>query len=196
MSALKQILLFNENEPSSSANDIIIYTCVILIISPIIFMGLMKAFNISDINSAIDKEKTDVYAQWAEKNITPGFVLFSNLINSVFYAPLAEEMFFRFFILKVILVKTLKMNNNIAILLQGILFGIIHCSNAVFTAQSVKFSNIQALSAGITGIVSGWVYIKTNSLVSSLLAHIINNFMAGMTETISYAKYLNTYIKK
>lgn len=92
---------------------------------------------------------------------------FQDMMNSwygiftiVIVAPVFEEIFFRGAILKALLNR---FSPGKAIFISALIFGIIH------------FNPVQIIGAGLTGVVLGWMYYKTKSLVPVILVHIINN---------------------
>ena len=77
----------------------------------------------------------------------------------IFIAPILEELIFRGLILN-----SLKIYGKwFAIIISSILFGILH----------INF--IQTFNAFVMGIILGTIAIKTNSLIPSILIHILNN---------------------
>lgn len=192
MDIINTLLLFDENKPSPSSFDVIIYTAGILIASNLIFIVLCFIFKI-DSNKTLEDEKDIEFAEWKKKNISPWSIAASEILNSTIYSPIAEEIAFRLILMKFVCSKGLKMNNITANILQSIIFGLMHLSNSVYTTQTKKYTYLQTLSATISGLVSGWVYVKTNSLLPSLFAHMINNGAAGTTELFSYISYLKKH---
>ncbi|NDV57692.1 CPBP family intramembrane glutamic endopeptidase [Bacteroides sp. 519] len=77
--------------------------------------------------------------------------------------PILEELLFRGAITKVLLQKY---NPTKAIILSALIFGIIH------------INPIQVVSAFLMGLLLGWIYYKTASLIPCILIHIINNSLS------------------
>ena len=92
-------------------------------------------------------------------------------------APVCEETVFRGIIQKGLInrgVSPLK-----AVVFSAVLFGIIH-------------GNPWQLVAGILlGVVLGWVYEKTNSLLSSIMLHIFNNLFYVLLMIYSKSDYFS-----
>lgn len=86
------------------------------------------------------------------------------VITIVLIGPLSEEIIFRHGMLGGMLRR--KVNPWIAILVSSLLFGIIH------------WNPIQILFASALGVMLGILYTKSQSIVPSLLYHIINNGFA------------------
>jgi membrane protease YdiL (CAAX protease family) len=189
MDVMRTIILFDESAPGPSAVDIVIYTAAILIASNLIFIFLCSLVGV-DSNKTLGKEKDKEFVEWKKKGVSPWSVLVSEIMNGTLYSPFAEELTFRLLLMKFICVRRLGMNHWTANIVQSIIFGIMHLSNTIYTTQSKTYTNLQTLSAAISGLVSGWVYVKCNSLIPSILAHMINNGAAGMAELMGYVSYL------
>ncbi|MEM8528371.1 MAG: CPBP family intramembrane glutamic endopeptidase [Bacteroidota bacterium] len=95
------------------------------------------------------------------------------VIAAVILAPILEEVLFRGVILKGLLQKY---GHWKAILISAVVFGIIH------------FHPLQAINAMVIGIVLGFVYWRTRSLMAVIILHFINNsfaFLLGTTTDLS-----------
>lgn len=93
----------------------------------------------------------------------------SMIITTVIFAPILEEILFRGIILKGMLNQGT--NPTKAIVISALVFGAIHGYPW------------QAVGATLLGLVLGWVYCKTNSLVIPILLHAFNNGMASFIIT-------------
>jgi len=189
---MESFLLYDTSKPSPSLREIVIWTCATLIISNLIFVVLCTLLGVNS-QSSIKKEKETEYTEWKKRGISPWSLAVSELLNSTIYAPVAEEVTFRLVLMKIICIQKLQLDPTLANIIQASVFGIMHLSNNVYTTQSKTYTNLQTLSAFISGLVSGYVYIKCNSLIPSLLAHIINNGAAGLSEVIGYIKYRHSH---
>lgn len=87
----------------------------------------------------------------------------------VIFAPLCEEFTFRGAIEGTLLKATSPWK---AILLSALIFGVIH------------LNPIQIPFAFASGVLFGWLYYKTRSIIPGLLAHFINN-MAGFITLVT-----------
>ena len=94
--------------------------------------------------------------------------LFYSLSRNVFgflsialISPIAEEMLFRGGIEGFLLRRKIK--PIIAILVSAIIFGVIHANPA------------QIFFATILGIIFGWMYYRTGSILPSIVGHVLNN---------------------
>lgn len=81
-------------------------------------------------------------------------------------APLAEEIVFRGAILRTLLGMMSKKNHWVAIMISAALFGAVHGNAAQF------------VNALLMGLLLGWMYYRTKSLVPGILMHWVNNTMA------------------
>lgn len=87
-------------------------------------------------------------------------------------APLAEEVVFRGAILRTLLGIMSKKNHWVAIMISAAIFGIVHANLAQF------------INALLMGLILGWMYYRTGSLVPGILLHWINNTMAYVLTNI------------
>lgn len=87
-------------------------------------------------------------------------------------APLAEEVVFRGAILRTLLGIMSKKNHWVAIMISAAIFGAVHCNQAQF------------INALLMGLLLGWMYYRTGSLVPGILLHWINNTMAYVLTNI------------
>lgn len=81
-------------------------------------------------------------------------------------APLAEEVVFRGAILRTLLGMMSKRNHWVAIMISAAIFGAVHGNAAQF------------VNALLMGLLLGWMYYRTRSLVPGILLHWVNNTMA------------------
>ena len=87
-------------------------------------------------------------------------------------APLAEEVVFRGAILRTLLGIMSKKNHWVAIIISAALFGLAH------------FNAAQFINALLMGLLLGWMYYRTGSLVPGILLHWVNNTMAYVLANI------------
>ena len=83
------------------------------------------------------------------------------------------------------------MNIHVANLLQASVFGALHLSNTVYSDQSPTVSLAQSISSGITGLICGYSFYYTNSLIPAILAHVFNNLLASYDQVQNYKQFLN-----
>ncbi len=53
-------------------------------------------------------------------------------------------------------------------------------------------STAQSISSGITGLICGYSYYYTNSIIPAILAHTINNLIASYDQLRSYQAFLHS----
>lgn len=87
-------------------------------------------------------------------------------------APLAEEVVFRGAILRTLLGIMSKKNHWVAIMISAVIFGVVHANLAQF------------INALLMGLLLGWMYYRTGSLVPGILLHWVNNTMAYVLANI------------
>ena len=87
-------------------------------------------------------------------------------------APLAEEVVFRGAILRTLLGLMSKKNHWVAIMISAAIFGLAHANVAQF------------VNALLLGLLLGWMYYRTKSLVPGILLHWVNNTMAYVLSNI------------
>lgn len=86
--------------------------------------------------------------------------------------PLAEEVVFRGAILRTLLGIMSKKNHWVAIMISAAIFGVVHANLAQF------------INALLMGLILGWMYYRTGSLVPGILLHWVNNTMAYVLTNI------------
>lgn len=99
------------------------------------------------------------------KQVTGGPFWSSFLVTAIF-APIFEEWMCRGVILRGLLTK---MKPGWAIVISALFFALIH------------FNPWQALNAFLIGVIMGYVYYKTGSLLLTMLIHFVNNGTAVIT---------------
>jgi membrane protease YdiL (CAAX protease family) len=90
------------------------------------------------------------------------------------------------FLFKTILVKRLKLNIHFANLVQALLFGCFHLSNMLYSTSQINNVYLQIIASSIGGLISGYSYIYSNSILPSFLAHAFNNTFAIHQEITEY----------
>ena len=81
-------------------------------------------------------------------------------------APLAEEIVFRGAILRRLLSVLGDKKHWVAILISALLFGAVHANSAQF------------VHAALLGLLLGWMYYRTDSIVPGVVLHWVNNTVA------------------
>lgn len=186
----RELIFFDPSKPSPSFLNQIVIGVAIMLFSNIVFAVTVKMFG-KKVESKIQEEVKDEYENYTEKEVNPNNLLISDLLNSVVYAPITEELFFRFFLFKTLLYRKFKFNVHIANLIQGLTFGAFHITNSVFGDQQEVTTFIQIISASISGIINGYAYYYFNSLIPCVVAHLLNNLMATHYNYKQYISYID-----
>ena len=100
------------------------------------------------------------------------------IISIAIMAPLVEELLFRGAIQGYMLRKGMKPLH--AILIASAIFGIVH------------MNPIQIPFAFAIGLIFGWLYYRTGSVVPGIIGHFINNSIACIQMAVSTKEELNT----
>lgn len=101
-------------------------------------------------------------------------------MNVIVIPPLVEEIMFR----GVILQSLRRYGDGFAVMISAMMFGLYHGNF------------IQMVFAFICGLVMGFVVIRTNSLLPSILIHFINNSVSLVVEMVSryYGQNMANYV--
>ena len=102
------------------------------------------------------------FFKWMDIDITAP----TTIIAAVIVAPIGEEIIFRGMITKLLLEEY---RPTKAIIISALIFGIIH------------FNPAQIPGAIIAGILLGWLYYKTRSVIPGIILHFINNAVAVLS---------------
>jgi len=101
-----------------------------------------------------------------------------------------EEVAFRGVILNL---QLKKYSNRTSIILNGVLFGLFHITNLIFGA-GLFLTLMQAIYASLAGIAFAYIYVRTKSLLPTILAHYLLNSVGQLFLVpfiISNPTYLN-----
>lgn len=85
---------------------------------------------------------------------------FSFIIMAVIIAPIGEELLFRGFVTRILLNRY---SPTKAIFISALIFGLIHVNPA------------QIPGAFLMGLLFGWIFYKTGSIIPGMILHFINN---------------------
>lgn len=91
-----------------------------------------------------------------------------NFVFMVVCAPIMEEFIFR----KLLVDRTVKYGEGVAVLLSGLMFGLFHGNLNQF---AYAFS---------IGLFLAFIYVKTGRLIYTIAMHMIMNFMGGIIATL------------
>ncbi len=188
--SVKELILFDSTKPMADVPVIFAVGISAVILNNIIFSIVLSQKKGID-KTLKDEEETE-YQSYKDKGISPVILGFSEILNSAIYAPLIEELFFRFLLFKLVLIKAFKLNPHIANFIHACIFGSLHMTNAVMSDQQINRTILQSCMAGVGGLISGYTYMYTNTIFTPLLSHFINNMIASGNEFIDYAHYYAT----
>lgn len=91
-----------------------------------------------------------------------------NFIIMVICAPVMEELLFR----KVLIDRTAQYGEGVAIVFSGLVFGLFH-------GNLVQFAY-----AFFLGVMFGFVYVKTRSIIYTVILHMITNFIGSFVGSL------------
>ena len=91
-----------------------------------------------------------------------------DVISSAIAAPIAEEMFFRGVVLK----QTSRVSARFGIVFSAVMFGLMHGNPYQF------------VMATVIGLYFGYITVKTDSLIPSIVCHIAINGMMSVSDVI------------
>ena len=192
--AYNELVKFDTSKPMASFSNQLLAALTIIILNNLILQVILKHYpgkynKKQNIESVIDKETKNEFKNYSKKLISPNTLMISEVVNASIYAPIIEEVFFRFLLLKMFFIKYLKMNVHSAVILHATIFGAFHMTNVITSDQEINKTVIQSVSAGLSGIIYGYAYIYTNSIFTPLIAHFINNIMSTTADYIEYSRY-------
>ena len=192
---VQELIKFDPTKETSNFSEIVIVAIASVMLNNMIYNVGMKYFMSHEKAKELDSEYETENENIAEKEINPLMFGISEMLNSGVYAPLVEELFFRFFLLKVILVKMCELDIHKANIIHAVLFGALHMTNVVVSEQQINRTIMQSIMASFGGLINGYTYIYTNSIFTPLLAHMINNMVASGTQIIDYASTYNKIVE-
>lgn len=112
----------------------------------------------------------DFWIKALNSAIGNGFAAWKGILAVAVTAPIVEEIIFRGMILKGFL-KHYSVRRSI--ILSALLFGLIHMNPWQF------------VTAFAAGIILGWWYVKTDSIITTIFGHALNNSMVYIISYIS-----------
>jgi len=193
--SIRELILFDVTKPMANYSTIITVAVAAVVFNNILYNIFLKHVPDTYVDTLND-EQTSEFDVYKDKNISPVILGVSELINSGIYAPMVEELFFRFLFLKIVLIKIFKFNFHTANLVHAIIFGSLHMTNAVVSDQHINRTIIQSMMAGVGGLLAGYTYAYTNTILTPLLSHFINNMLSAGSEFIDYAQHYQKIVEK
>ena len=193
--SIRELLLFDVTKPMANYSTIILVAVSAVLLNNIIYTVYMRNATHSYMDTLVEEQgrEFDVYK---DKKISPLVLGVSEFINSGIYAPMVEELFFRFLFLKIVLIKIFKFDFHTANFFHAVIFGALHMTNAVVSDQEINRTIIQSVMAGFGGLIAGYTYAYTNTILTPLLSHFINNMMSAGSEFIDYSKHYEAIVEK
>ena len=193
--SIRELLLFDVTKPMANYSTIILVAVSAVLLNNIIYTVYMRNATYSYMDTLVEEQgrEFDVYK---DKKISPLVLGVSEFINSGIYAPMVEELFFRFLFLKIVLIKIFKFDFHTANFFHAVIFGALHMTNAVVSDQEINRTIIQSIMAGFGGLIAGYTYSYTNTILTPLLSHFINNMMSAGSEFIDYSKHYEKIVEK
>ncbi len=189
---VQELLKFDPHKPMASIQVQLLATVAVLVLSTLTFTVVLRVMMPKSFSERMEDDRNAEYEALKRKGVTTGNLMFGEILNGSIHAPIAEELFFRFFLFKLVFVRIFKMNPHSANFLQAIIFGALHLSNTVYSDQGKGMSTAQSISSGITGLICGYSYYYTNSIIPAILAHTINNLIASYDQIRSYQSFLHS----
>jgi len=193
--SIRELLLFDVTKPMANYSTIILVAVSAVLLNNIIYTVYMRNATHTYMNTLVEEQgrEFDVYK---DKKISPLVLGVSEFINSGIYAPMVEELFFRFLFLKIVLIKIFKFDFHTANFFHAVIFGALHMTNAVVSDQEINRTIIQSVMAGFGGLIAGYTYAYTNTILTPLLSHFINNMMSAGSEFIDYSRHYEAIVEK
>ncbi len=186
-----ELFQFDSSRPTATPKEIILSSVAIFVLSTLIYSTTLKVFA-SSLSKTTKKDKLTEYSSFKNKGVSPRMLIIAELLNAGVYAPFAEELFFRFFLFKSIFYRKFGMNIHAANLLQSGMFSIFHVSNVLYDGNRLSNVSAQMISSLISGMVSGYAYYYTNSILPSFFAHALNNVIATSIEYTNYKDWIQS----
>ncbi len=193
--SIRELILYDVTKPMANYSTIILVAVSAVLLNNIIYTVYMRNATSKYMDTLVEEQgrEFDVYK---DKQISPLVLGVSEFINSGIYAPMVEELFFRFLFLKIVLIKIFKFDFHTANFFHAVIFGALHMTNAVVSDQEINRTIIQSVMAGFGGLIAGYTYLYTNTILTPLLSHFINNMMSAGSEFIDYSKHYEAIVEK
>ena len=150
----------------------------LILITVVMTFATMFAFDLPNYWNMMLTKQSPVMSRFYDwfvevmKQVTGGPFWASFLVVAIF-APIFEEWLCRGMVLRGLLTK---MKPVWAIVISALFFAVIHANPW------------QALNAFLIGLVMGYVYYKTGSLILTMIIHFVNNGTAVIMSNIDYFK--------
>jgi membrane protease YdiL (CAAX protease family) len=179
-----EILRFDTKKPAASFKKQALVAGLIalwLLVSPLVSSALTSEKSL--------KQETLREYHWRVKNgVTPGRQMAVGVLRRSLYSSVSEELLFRVIVLKCLVYK-LGIKGWQANILQAVVFGSLHMTNAVTRQQGVKTSVCQSVIASVSFWLYGWSFMTTNSIWPALLVHMFGNLYFSTGDSLAYEEF-------
>ena len=179
-----EILRFDTKKPAASFKKQALVAGLIalwLLVSPLVSSALIS-------EKSLERETLREY-NWRVKNgVTPGRQMAVGVLRRSLYSSVSEELLFRVIVLKCLVYKV-GMKGWQANILQAVVFGSLHMTNAVTRQQGVKTSVCQSVIASVSFWLYGWSFMTTNSIWPALLVHMFGNLYFSTGDSLAYEEF-------
>ena len=105
--------------------------------------------------------------------------LMSQLVLAIIYAPVVEEVLFRYVIRHVI------RKERLYILVSGLVFGMVHVLSSIGSRSNLEII-VYALPHIGVGLHQGYIYASTNSIETCIITHRMINLFAAIPYIIAW----------
>ena len=105
--------------------------------------------------------------------------LMSQLVLAIIYAPVVEEVLFRYVIRRVI------RKERLYILVSGLVFGMVHILSSIGSRSNLEII-VYALPHIGVGLHQGYIYASTNSIETCIITHRMINLFAAIPYIIAW----------
>ena len=158
---------------------------LLILVTVVMIFASMFVFDLPNYWNMQLTNKSSILSEFYEKimelmkEMTGGPFWSSFLVVAIF-APVFEEWLCRGMVLRGLLTK---MKPVWAIVISALFFAVIHANPW------------QALNAFLIGLMMGYVYYKTGSLILTMIIHFVNNGTAVVMENISYFRDMDDNVQ-
>ena len=188
-----ELYMFDPSKPVASIPTQISVAVCIVLLTAVLYNILLKIPALQAKNEVGSGESTSMYSTLKKNGVSSGSYVAAVILNGSLYGPIAEEITFRFLLMKVFLVRKLGLNVHAANAIQALFSGFLHMTNTAFSAQGQNLSALQSIYSTILFAICGYSYIYTNSILPAIMAHMINNLWSASFDLKNYSAYLESH---
>ena len=183
-----ELLRFDAKKPAASFKKQAMVTGLMflwLYVSPMVSLAVAS-------ENSLERETLREYKWRMKNNVTPGQQMATGVLRMSLYSSVSEELLFRVIVLKCLVYKV-GMKGWQANILQAVVFGSLHMTNAVTRQQGVKTSVCQSVIASVSFWLYGWSFMTTNSILPALVVHLVGNIYFSVDDALIYEEF---YVEK